>query len=572
MKKIRSYNPQKRTTFLRLFLKSLCAALICTVIFANAFSSVMDNKIRQEILDSVNRSEEAIVGRAARNDANGIPVNDIHGYMSMYTNFWVMFEDIPKFLMRDANYYVIHSDYGNAESYAMSAILDKEGNIIASSREKLTANLKFGKDDKDNGIYVCDVQQTDIPEVQELYGVYYDLLGGPNPDPNRSVSFSVNSAYVDKDAHIFIPHEADLELHTYDNVNQPLVVATATETRHISITLDDDDYELVDCHRLTDEEYPKIALCSVHGTPWESFDNNIEKVGEYGVAGGARSGGNFRSFECHEHKSVYVNGEQCTLNLYFNFAGRGTIAEKYYRQCVAAFGLISALLALLWAWQKNVRNKARYAFEDYQRDLTDQLAHDIKTPLMAISGYAESVMTGGLTPEEQSEYLSSILDNVSFTDSLISQTLYLNHIEEAGRSREETELLPLIEAAVRKYDLILDEKNITFTAEGGASVRVDKSGMQTIIENLISNAVKYTPENGEIKASLSRKSLILSNTVSEKIDTEELKRPFVRGDKARSNVTGHGLGLSIADRAAQANGLRLSVSCTDTLFRVELRI
>ncbi len=569
MKRIKSYSPQKRTTFLRLFLKALCAALICTVIFANAFRSVMDNKIRQEILDSVNQSEGAIVGRAARNEAKGSPVNDIHGYMSMYTNFWVMFEDIPKFLMRNDNYYPVNSDYGNTENYAMSAILDKEGNIIASSRAKLTANLIFGKDDKDNGIYVCDVQQTDIPEVQELYGVYYDLLGGPNPDPNRSVSFSVNSAYVDKDAHIFIPHEADLELYTYKKNNQPLVEAEVTETRHISITLDDDDYELVDCHRLTDKEYPKIALCSVHGTPWESFDNNIEKVGEYGVA---RSGGNFRSFECLEHKSVYVNGEQCTLNLFFHSNTKGTIAETYYRLGVAAFGLISALLALLWAWQKNVRNKARYAFEDYQRDLTDHLAHDIKTPLMAISGYAENVLNGKLTEEEQKEYLNSILDNVSFTDSLISKTLYLNHMEGKSTSgQEEIKVNDMAEEILGRYALLLHEKKIVYSVSGDAEVRTDRASMETILENLISNAVKYTPEDGTLRIAIDKKQLTVTNTVSEKTDTRDLKRPFVRGDAARSNTDGNGLGLAIAERAALANGFRLSVSCTDTEFRTELR-
>ena len=60
------------------------------------------------------------------------------------------------------------------------------------------------------------------------------------------------------------------------------------------------------------------------------------------------------------------------------------------------------------------------------------------------------------------------------------------------------------------------------------------------------------------------------NSVSEKIDTKELKRPFVRGDAARSNADGNGLGLSIAERAALANGFRLTISCTDTAFRAEV--
>ena len=85
------------------------------------------------------------------------------------------------------------------------------------------------------------------------------------------------------------------------------------------------------------------------------------------------------------------------------------------------------------------------------------------------------------------------------------------------------------------------------------------SDLEKIIENLVSNAVKYTPENGTVKITADKKQLIVSNTVKEKIDTKELKTPFVRGDKSRSNTDGCGLGLSIAERAAAVNGFKLNV-------------
>ena len=97
--------------------------------------------------------------------------------------------------------------------------------------------------------------------------------------------------------------------------------------------------------------------------------------------------------------------------------------EDYYWLVVAIFGVIFLIFAMMWAWQKNVRNKSRYAFENYQRDLTDHLAHDIKTPLMAISGYSETVMNVKLTEEEKKEFLSSILDNVTFIDTLTSRII-----------------------------------------------------------------------------------------------------------------------------------------------------
>ncbi len=79
-------------------------------------------------------------------------------------------------------------------------------------------------------------------------------------------------------------------------------------------------------------------------------------------------------------------------------------------------------------------------------------------------------------------------------------------------------------------------------------------------------------KNGEIKGNFNKKSITITNTVSKKVDTKDLKRPFVRGDKSRSNAKGSGLGLSIADRAAESNGLKLKISCTDKEFKAELKI
>ena len=118
---------------------------------------------------------------------------------------------------------------------------------------------------------------------------------------------------------------------------------------------------------------------------------------------------------------------------------------------------------------------------------------------------------------------------------------------------------------------MLDEKGISYQMQGSAEILSERGAFEAILENLISNAVKYTPHSGRITAVIEKKLLTLTNTVTEKISTENLLAPFVRGDAARSNVKGSGLGLAIAERAAAANGMKLSVSCSDTAFTAELR-
>jgi signal transduction histidine kinase len=244
----------------------------------------------------------------------------------------------------------------------------------------------------------------------------------------------------------------------------------------------------------------------------------------------------------------------------------------FYWKYVILFSLGVLLLTALYCWRRNVSNKAKYAMEDYRRDLTNHLAHDIKTPLMAIGGYTENIMEGKLTAQEQQQYLGAILDNIAFTDSIINRTLFLNSIGSSSDTKpEKIAVKKTVEEAVKKYEPLLKEKIVSFTLEGSSVIKADRTSFEKIIENLVSNAVKYTPEGGSIKVKADRKRLIITNTVDKKLDVSELMKPFVRGEEARSNLGGSGLGLSIAERAAVLNGFRLDISCTDSEFTAGLK-
>ena len=135
---------------------------------------------------------------------------------------------------------------------------------------------------------------------------------------------------------------------------------------------------------------------------------------------------------------------------------------------------------------------------------------------------------------------------------------------------ESVNLEQLTQSMLKKYELLLNTKKITYSISGSASIQADPAALETIIENLISNAVKYTPDHGSVTVSIEKKHMTICNSVSEKIDTTDLKCAFVRGDKSRSNMQGTGLGLSIADHAASINGIRLNLSCTNSMFTAEL--
>lgn len=576
MKRKKKNSLRKRTTFLKLFLKSGIIALICTAVFANAFRMMLCNKIGKDINEHLEESARNITAYIGRSEAEEKPLGDVSAYMSMQTRYFI-FVDAFEWLMRNnPTLYQLNSDYGDKNNFTISAITDEDGNILASSRAKICAVIKFGKGDKDNGRYSCDLQKLDSPEAKQFYDEYFDLLKSRQIDYDHYVSLDIKSAYVDKTNHTFIPHEAYMMFDPNQENEWSDLPDEASEgdVRHLSIDIDDDNYELVTFQQDVTGDSPSIHLAILYGTLWETFDNSQELTSLYKNDWMRSYGwyGNYDEYTCLLRTPVYAGGKQCTLNMYYRFVTKGTIVELHYRIGTALFGVISILLALLWAWQKNVRNKARYAFEEYQRDLTDRLAHDIKTPLMAISGYAENVLNGKLSDEERTEYLTSILDNVSFTDSLISRTLYLNHMDENHTLKQEAiQLNDMVEEILEKYALLLHERKISYSVSGNTELNADRASMETIIENLISNVVKYASENGSLKIEIDKKYMTIANSVAEKIDTKELTQPFVRGDSARSNADGNGLGLAIAERAALVNGFKLSVSCTDTEFRTEVR-
>ncbi|MBR3025196.1 MAG: HAMP domain-containing histidine kinase [Oscillospiraceae bacterium] len=245
---------------------------------------------------------------------------------------------------------------------------------------------------------------------------------------------------------------------------------------------------------------------------------------------------------------------------------------RFSRGTVAIFFIVLSLMIFLFCLRKYTINKTECDYEDYRRDLTGHLAHDIKTPLMAISGYAENIMETDPDEKRRKKYLDSIMGNVEFTKKLIERTAVLNSIENSSGklNKEKINIEETLKTLFDKYSVKFNERKIDVSLSGNADVNANRESTESLLENLISNAVKYTSKSGTLKAEISPKKLVITNTVEEKISTKDLKRPFVRGDKSRSNTRGTGLGLSIAESAAQLNGFKLKLNCTDKEFVSEI--
>lgn len=226
--------------------------------------------------------------------------------------------------------------------------------------------------------------------------------------------------------------------------------------------------------------------------------------------------------------------------------------------------------------------------ESLRRDFVANVSHELKTPLSSIKAYAETLRNGALNdPQASVTFVERIQEQADRLHHLILDMLSLARIESA---QEVFEIVPVsvqevVDACLANYRPVADGRRIELVAEPlqpGCFVRADKEGLREILDNLVDNAIKYTPEGGRVvirwRATEDRKmaSIEVEDT-GIGIAPDALLRVFerfYRVDKARSReLGGTGLGLAIVKHLSQSFGGGVSASSESghgSRFTVEL--
>ena len=197
--------------------------------------------------------------------------------------------------------------------------------------------------------------------------------------------------------------------------------------------------------------------------------------------------------------------------------------------------------------------------EQSRKEMTAGIAHDLRTPLTSIKGYVEGLMDGiANTPEKQERYLNTIYSSAKDMENLLDELLTLSRFEE-GKIKLEQIRIDIVQF-LREYLNERPQDNravITFTPpsyKGSLDVMLDPNRFSRVLNNIISNAIKYssTARKPRIDISLEvyDKSVIIAlkdNGIG--ISDENLKHifeSFYRADQARTRVQdGSGLGLAV---------------------------
>jgi two-component system phosphate regulon sensor histidine kinase PhoR len=210
--------------------------------------------------------------------------------------------------------------------------------------------------------------------------------------------------------------------------------------------------------------------------------------------------------------------------------------------------------------------------ERARRDFAANVSHEFKTPLTAIQGFAETLLSGALEDKENSRrFLRIISENAMRLGRMTDDLLKLAQIE-AGKLELQLQSVGISEVIVPCLETTrpqADQKQIVLEADFRPdlpSVNGDAVSLRQALQNLLDNAVRYSPPGGRIavRAYVEGSSLIISVTDNgpgiPKAEQERIFERFYRADAARSREAGGtGLGLSIAKHLVEAHGGRIQV-------------
>ena len=211
--------------------------------------------------------------------------------------------------------------------------------------------------------------------------------------------------------------------------------------------------------------------------------------------------------------------------------------------------------------------------EQLRREFVANVSHELKTPLTSISAYTETLLDGAVDDAQHNRaFLRCIEEQADRLQGLIIDLLALARLDADDSSYEFSpfEIGPVLTASVKAHQAVAEAKRIHLSLHSpseGLQVFADPDGIRTIIDNLLDNALNYTPAGGQVAVRWHSDGEGLQIEVADtgigiaKEHQSRIFERFFRIDKARSReLGGTGLGLAIVKHLCQVFGGSVSVT------------
>ena len=238
------------------------------------------------------------------------------------------------------------------------------------------------------------------------------------------------------------------------------------------------------------------------------------------------------------------------------------------------------IVALVTAFNNMLQRIQRLVTEI--KEVTDNIAHDLRSPITRMRGVAETILTGEQRLEEYQDMAAMVVEESDHLVAIINTMLEIARVDAAVEEvlKEPVDITEIVRNAGELFQPFAEDKGICLEIEVPPEPLIiygDETRLQRVIANLLDNAIKYS-SHGKVglrakgNSSQVLVSVIDSGTgISEK-DLPHIFERFYRGDQSRSTL-GNGLGLSLAQAYVQAHGGTITVESSPgkgSIFTVSL--
>jgi len=243
----------------------------------------------------------------------------------------------------------------------------------------------------------------------------------------------------------------------------------------------------------------------------------------------------------------------------------------------AAQAAIAIENAQLYEELKERARKLEHAYRDLQEadrlkdELVQNVSHELRTPLTFVKGYVELLLEGDMGPinERQRESLTIVAEKTNSVTRLVSDIIFLEQIERESLRLSQAQMTDLAQLALQGCEVTAASAGIQLRLEvepGLPPIIADRDRINQVFDNLLANAIKFSPEGGTITIRLRREGDAVLTSVIDTgigIPKDQLQRVFERFYQVDGSATrrfgGAGVGLAIVKRIVEAHNGRVWV-------------
>lgn len=375
----------------------------------------------------------------------------------------------------------------------------------------------------------------------------------------KALCHGYSTIYVNEKTHTFLPGEVNI---FYDHYNE--------DFEYDEEDAKDTFFEKIDCTPKDTKGYKLIDLSECDAVQYDGYMNpaltdinNAESI----------TNDSSEDINFDDTASV-MNWEILTVSAE-DFSNKACFRALPLTTALILIiaGLVSILLAVTVSTVIYSSKKTVWEIFEYRKKTTAAMAHDLKTPLAAMSAYAEN-LEYDTDPEKRAYYSSKVRENVAFMNKTIEGILMFTKSEaDSGKTvSRDIDVHALIEDEYNAVSGLFEKKNIKVEIKGEGHVKSNKELVEQAVRNLIGNATKYARSDTTVDIEIDSKGFTMTNLTDQKIkNVKDLKKPFVKGEESRDAEGGAGLGLSIVENCLLSAGHSLDIEFENETFKATVR-